>query len=244
MLSPSELELAKKVNGNENVLSVFKKAAQTELKKVELTKAIPENEREYFYLNEQSFRGQIIPHQKIPEYQDEVTLLVVEGVFAVLDLAKTKEIVTNLQAQFLSEGYLLFATEYNYIENQGKIILIKGSSQYDILTIQLTNGTNYDLSNRDIVQRLQKWENICCFQILGADFDWVELQFENLPSDLNTFAEEIYQFCPDTLEQGYVGESLTEEANWEDLEKALEEQTPTDLAQYLLRTKNLFLWWD
>jgi hypothetical protein len=70
------------------------------------------------------------------------------------------------------------------------------------------------------------------------------LSFQTLPHNLKAFAEEIYEFCPDILDQGYVGEPLNEEASWEDWQEALARQTVEDLAQSLQRTKNLWLWWD
>lgn len=39
-------------------------------------------------------------------------------------------------------------------------------------------------------------------QVRGAYYDWVALDFEDLPADVCRFAEEVYEFCPDSVEQG------------------------------------------
>jgi hypothetical protein len=92
--------------------------------------------------------------------------------------------------------------------------------------------------------------------ILGAGFDWVELRFGTLPLNLEEFAEEVYDFCPDTLDQGIVlplpdpHETLDETAfqHLETLEEwmdnSLDDQTTADLANFLRRERRLYLWWD
>ncbi|WP_013334655.1 DUF4253 domain-containing protein [Gloeothece verrucosa] len=243
-LSLDEKKIALQLNFQEEVLLMLKENTQAQLHKVTIEKAIPENERSNFYLDEQAFPGRIIFKQKITEYQDYVLKFIVEGVSAIGHLSKIRELIAEFQSALLLEGYLLFATEYKQTENQGKAILIKSYNSYDILTIQLTNGANYNITNHDIVHLLEQWAKFCAFQIIGADFDWLELQFQTLPDNLNAFAQEIYEFCPNILTQGYIGESLSEDASIEDWEEALDNQTIEDLAEFLQKTKTLFLWWD
>ena len=54
----------------------------------------------------------------------------------------------------------------------------------------------------------------------------------------------MYEFCPDTIDQGYVGPLPGEGAHWEDFDEAFENQSAKDLAEYLRRNKYIFLWWD
>jgi len=71
---------------------------------------------------------------------------------------------------------------------------------------------------------LKEWEEYSSFDILGADNDWVELEFKSLPRDLKAFAEEVYDFCPDAVDQG--------------------PGSVKGLIKDIIRTKRLFLWWD
>jgi hypothetical protein len=57
--------------------------------------------------------------------------------------------------------------------------------------------------NDDVIARLKRWETLCSFRIVGADGDWVELEFVTLPRDLSAFAKDVYAFCPDTIDQGF-----------------------------------------
>ncbi|MGQ0423169.1 DUF4253 domain-containing protein, partial [Bacillus sp. HC-Mk] len=55
---------------------------------------------------------------------------------------------------------------------------------------------------------------------------WVDAIFSALPTDeeMQSFAQEMYEFCPDIVEQGT-----------ESIEELVEE---------IKKTKKLFLWWD
>ena len=76
-------------------------------------------------------------------------------------------------------------------------------SQFDILHETKTNGDNYDQSNADVIARLKKWDGLYGLTIHGAEIDAVEFSLDKLPEDMKAFANEIYGFCPDTVEQGF-----------------------------------------
>ncbi|MCC2540233.1 DUF4253 domain-containing protein [Bacillus thuringiensis] len=103
---------------------------------------------------------------------------------------------------------------------------MQGNGQFDILAIQPTNGVNYEVSNKDVIFKLRKWNDRYPFIIISADYDWVDTIFSVLPTDaeMQSFAQEMYEFCPDIVEQGT-----------ESIEELVEE---------IKKTKKLFLWWD
>jgi hypothetical protein len=87
-----------------------------------------------------------------------------------------------------------------------------------------TDGDEYDISNQDVIDRLKEWEINSPFDIIGADSDWVEIEFKILPKDLTAFAEEVHDFSPDAVEQG--------------------PGSIAALAKEIQKTKRLLLWWD
>ena len=139
---------------------------------------------------------------------------------------------------------------------QALLVFFPAPDAASLIYVRQTNGANYDLMPRDIVDRLDSWKQLCDFSVLGAGFDWMELVFYTLPKDLREFAKEVYEFCPDTLDQGIVKappaqlQSIKEpseedmEAMLEWMDESLEQQTPDDLAESLEREKRLWLWWD
>jgi hypothetical protein len=120
--------------------------------------------------------------------------------------------------------YMAFIIEMNEAIRSDKIGILKGNDQYDVLRIMQTNGDDYDISNEDIIERLQEWEKRYPFAIIGAENDWVEIEFRAVPDDIRSFAQEVYDFCPDPVDQ--------------------DAGSIEDLIKEIKATKRLLLWWD
>jgi hypothetical protein len=202
----------------------------------------------------------------------QVRRLEVDGIFALVpeDGARDKAIALRapmaqhdcLIAVVGHEGDIRNLTRESIAETtqkyagQSAIGVLKGRTPCDFLRMQNTNGANFDLDTEDIITKVAQWETLCELHIVGAGYDWLDLQFDRLPDNLQAFAEDVYEFCPDTLDQGYVGPALgngrdiSEMSQEEMLEmvdeigKSIGSQTPADLAEFLQREKRLWLWWD
>jgi hypothetical protein len=137
-------------------------------------------------------------------------------------------LVWKLQASLVPLEFLVYICDQDMgvRKSSWKIAVIKGKDQFDILKVQQTNGINYDIENEDVISTLREWARRYPFTIIGAGFDWCELSFTSLPigEEMESFAEEIYEFSPDIVDQGAGSvEALIEEIN---------------------ETKKLHLWWD
>lgn len=181
----------------------------------------------------------------------------VAGLSAKTTEEAAHEILDTLQPQLPAE-YMAFYSERS-VHGDNEIVVLKTSDQFDLVRLKATSAGNYDLDNIDIIVRLQQWQKLCRFRIVGAGHDWVIVEFETIPDDINAFSEEIYDFCPDTIDQHFgcfgdmadameeAGEELPAEMqevmaglDWDDPDKA-----GMELLKYSLQqTKSLFLWWD
>ncbi|RMA67701.1 DUF4253 domain-containing protein [Ulvibacter antarcticus] len=133
------------------------------------------------------------------------------------------EIIMKNRVELKSKGYQLFLSESGY-ESPSTVSVIKSLDKFDILRIQKTDGINFDIENKDVIEKLKVWDETYGIEILGADYDWVDLTFSKDIADVKAFAEEVYDFCPDSADQG-VGEIS-------ELERIIKEE------------KRLLLWWD
>ena len=88
-----------------------------------------------------------------------------------------------------------------------------------------TNGENYDVSTKDIIARLKKWQKLCSFKVTGADYNKLTLEFDELPKDIQSFLEDASDLCPDLVQ-------IDESVDFPLLEKGMK------------KTKKLTLWWD
>jgi hypothetical protein len=267
-LTPDERELAAQTGFSHEVLSLLKNTVQSELRHWSIKAFRAADEA----LPPFSIEVRLGEPEQIEGADYPVRFMEADGVYALLSEASARDLVLALREPLSQHGYSVAVIgsgddvrtvtresldEANAIyQGQCAIGVLKGTDVCDFLRLQNTNGANFDLDTEDIVARLAQWEKRCSLFIVGAGFDWLDLQFDTLPDDLQAFAEEVYEFCPDTLDQGYVGPPLgngreisdmSQEEMLEMVEElgaAIDSQTPADLAEYLQREKRLWLWWD
>jgi hypothetical protein len=96
------------------------------------------------------------------------------------------------------------------MKDTDEVLILKTDDPYAAVRLRGTDGANIDVFTDDIIERLRSWRELCEFRVVGAARDWVAIQFDTLPERICAFAEEVYLFCPDTVDQG-VG--LTREAD-------------------------------
>jgi hypothetical protein len=88
-----------------------------------------------------------------------------------------------------------------------------------------TDGSNYDLVTEDIIAHLKKWQKLCSFRVLDADYNTIKIKFDTLPKDLDGFCRDACEFCPDLV------------ADDEEIELPM-------FKRGLAKSKKLTLWWD
>lgn len=131
--------------------------------------------------------------------------------------------IANLREQLGAE-YFVFRSEPRFGQAPDAISVLKTPDQFEVLRVMGTNGWNYDLSPEAVIARVREWDAEYGLALRGAGFDWLEAEIERPPSDMRPFAEAVYAFCPDVVEQGT--------------------QTVAALADEMRRARTLYLWWD
>ncbi|RZJ53396.1 MAG: DUF4253 domain-containing protein [Flavobacterium sp.] len=144
-----------------------------------------------------------------------------EGIYSQATKDNAESIVRNLKPGLKKKGYLIF---YSENEKGYFVAIIKGTDDLDILKYRKSNGINYGLENDDIIKKMEEWQTKYGISVIGCELDYVHIDFDKLPENMDEFAKEVYKFCPDSVDQG-VGniESLKE---------------------YIQQEKGIFLWWD
>ena len=64
-----------------------------------------------------------------------------------------------------------------------------------------TNGANYDLDTDAIIAKLRDWDTRLGIAVSEITAVSMVVKFERLPDDTGALAEEVYDFCPDTVDQ-------------------------------------------
>lgn len=121
-----------------------------------------------------------------------------------------------------------------------------------------TNGDNHDVSNEDILNKIQTWNKMFGLEIFEVEADELLIQFNALPADTRQFAQEIYEFCPDIIDQHFgcfdemletlakSGEELSEEmrALIDGVDFSSETYGLELLERTLKANHKIQLWWD
>jgi hypothetical protein len=162
--------------------------------------------------------------QRLTGFDENDYPIMVNGISVNVPEDLSGRILTSVRARLKPLRYMAFVVAMNDGPKQDTIGVIKGTDQYDILRTMRTNGKEYEILSEDVVARFKDWEKSFSFDILGADNDWVEIEFKTLPKDFAAFAEEVYAFCPDAVDQG--------------------PGNVTGLVKEMQATHRLFLWWD
>jgi hypothetical protein len=193
-LSPHEEEIARRIGFDKEVLTLLK-----------------EEIRE--------------PIHRLTGYDEDGYQIMADGVSVSVAQDKVETLLSILKQKLHKKGYMAFIVEVNDGIKTDKIGVLKGVDQYDILRVMQTSGEGDDApSNEDVIAKLKEWEKGSPFEIIGAENDWVEIEFKTLPKNLKSFVEDLEDFCPAAVEGGASAE-----------EKLVKE---------IQKTRRLYLSWD
>lgn len=128
-----------------------------------------------------------------------------DGLSVAVQREDVERIIAGLQGELLPRGYRAFWSVRrapNGLKQTDEVVILKTTDSYQIIEFRRPNGANYGVLTDDIVTKLREWQRRCRLSVFGAASDWVAIEFETLPEHLCRFAEEVYEFCPDSVDQG------------------------------------------
>ena len=147
----------------------------------------------------------------------------VAGLTVALPEAQARRAVSALR-EALGPGYVVFQSAQNFGSAPDRVAVLRSTDPFDPLRTMATNGTNYDIHTDSIITRLADWDRRYGLTIVGAGLDWVEAELVRPPPDWVAFAREVYEFCPDIVDQGT--------------------ETVEALAEEMKESRTVYLWWD
>ena len=145
----------------------------------------------------------------------------------IVSEARAETLIDGLRAR-LPAGWVSFEGTSRWLGDevhQGvEVVVGPGSDQFDILRLARSDAVNYDMGTEALVRKLQDYDRQVGIQILIANTDTVVFSLRSAPADYRAFAEDLYEFCPDIVDQGF--------------------STLDELEADLQRTQWVGLWWD
>jgi Domain of unknown function (DUF4253) len=145
------------------------------------------------------------------------------GVVVTVPSGQGFDAVRRLRAG-LGAGYPVFVAELGFGIRDEEVAVLRGDDPFLPVRVMGTNGANFDVMNDDVVERLQAWDARYGLVLTGAGHDWLQADFVTPPADMTAFAHEVYEFCPDVVDQGT--------------------ETVEALAAEMAAGNFVYLWWD
>jgi hypothetical protein len=164
------------------------------------------------------------PLHRLSGYDENEYQIMANGIVISVPWSRSDQVLWSLREKLKPRNYMAFQIEINNALKADKIGIIKGTDQYEILRIMHTNGDTDDVSHEDVIAKLKQWEKRIRFEIVGAENDWVEIELRTMPQDIKAFAEDVYEFSPDSVDEGT--------------------GNLAELVKDISATKRLVLWWN
>lgn len=150
------------------------------------------------------------------------------AVSVVVAQARAAKLVVQLREQ-LPDGLVAFSGTNRWLgdEDHGnnvEVVVAEIEDKYDILRLARTDAVNYGMTTNDLIAWFESHQEQIEVDIMQASTDMIFGKVLSGPEDMDSFVEELYEFCPDIVDQG--------SGNIADLREMLGER------------RVLFLWWD
>jgi len=137
---------------------------------------------------------------------------------------RADQILKEQQRKFLKRGCYLLKSDRGHTSGKDTLTLLPTTSRAEVLAAYQTNGANCEVYTPDVIRWLDELEKTQPFVMTGAGFDWCEGTFTKPLVNSKKLAKQIYEFCPDIVDQGT--------------------QDVSRLALELKKTQRFFFWWD
>lgn len=149
-----------------------------------------------------------------------------EGYAGVVELLFTPALqmgLEELQSEYLDKGIFLFQPG-SFSPSPSRLLALPTADPFQSLLVMGTQGVNCEVTVAQLIDWLKQLEKKQPFRLLAVGHDLIEGRFLTPLQEVETLAEEMAAICPDIVDQG----TLTVE----------------ELAEELLQSQRLFLWWD
>ena len=147
----------------------------------------------------------------------------VDGLSIDVQMDETYFLRERLQ-QLAGPGLVVFVATRGYGMGADEIAVQQTENPCDTITVMGSHGGNYNIWPEDIVATFIDLDKRFGLELTGAGPDWVQGDFKRQPTDMLAFAKEVYEFCPDVVQQGT--------------------DTVPGLADAMAQTSRVFLWSD
>lgn len=161
---------------------------------------------------------------RLQGYDAEWEWVDMDGIVLATPAGGGEAALEELRDALEGTAYAAYMNEPGYGFGPDTIAVVKNTDPFAYLQMVRINGVNYDIQHEDVMQRLREWDDEYGLVLYGGGMDWLQAEFMTPPADWKAFATEVYEFCPDVVDQGTGSVKA--------------------LAVELRKMNGVYLWWD
>jgi hypothetical protein len=149
-----------------------------------------------------------------------------EGIMLEATSADASSLCDYYRKRCNQKGHTIYVYDQNFgIDNEkDKVAIVNTADKYEILRETGTDGINYDIDNDSVISIVKTLDAKYELTLAGCGLDWCLFYIGKNPDNWNAMAKEVYNVCPDVVDQGT--------------------GTVEDLGAELKEYGMLYLWWD
>lgn len=148
----------------------------------------------------------------------------VQGVIINVKPNSGMTMVLQLRKLLQNTPYQAYLYDNNFGYDDDEVAVVATKDDIEYLKIIRTSGINNDLTAEDVLKKYIEWKSVYDLKLLGAGRDWLEAKIVNDNVNWTDFANKVYKFCPDVVDQGT--------------------GTVEELKSEMRKLTTLYLWWD
>ena len=174
----------------------------------------------------------VVPTAEAFRIADEMATAVGPGAQVLVTSHGTKDFVHLFETGWISASEMASAGEI--------LVVFPGDSYEPMLWARQTNAANSDMGTAEIIERLRRLEADYGSRVVGAGWDWVQVDFVHVPENRRALAEELIDFCYDLAEEFVPDDELDDdEYDFEDCARASDDVSAAALSVGIIRGMTL-----
>lgn len=127
-------------------------------------------------------------------------------IFKFIDEQKAHVIFEKFYKKVIEGNNYIFLTNMDFDDDYNTyydIVIIDNSDPFKLIERIGTHGINYDVYNHDVLRKMKEWDQDVDFVFVVVDESRIHAYMQKLPEDIQQFSSDVYDFCPDVIDQGY-----------------------------------------
>jgi hypothetical protein len=145
------------------------------------------------------------------------------GIVVLTERQQGEAVTRHLRKRLADTAYHAYLREQNF-GHQPDEVVVTALDEAGYLAMARPDAINYGMDHDALMKHLAPWRQRYGLRLFGAGGDWMQFDITQPPADWLAFAHEVYELCPDVVDQG-TGDVAS-------------------LAREMEAARTLYLWWD